>query len=168
MSDTIRLETATEVHLDALMVLLNDVYRLEVGTSGVGFKYEGQERYNSTDQLLELIKNGNMTVALDKDTSEVVGCVYYPLFYDDSGIKRLYFGPLGSKRKGVGKYLIQLAEEKAVKEGCKSIDIRVVNVRSDVLPMYKKNGYVIYGEAPFPEPEVCTREVHFILMRKEL
>lgn len=163
----IKFVPATEEHVQVLFTLLNDVYRIEVGNSGVAFKKDGEERYQSLDQVRELLTNGTLIVAEEEASSKVVGCIFYEIYNDDGG-KRLYFGPLASILKGVGRALIAIAEEKAVQEGCDSVDIRVVSTRSDVLPMYQKNGFVIYGEEPFPEPAVCVRDVNFIMLRKPL
>ncbi len=171
--ESIRFIPAHASHIPALFNLLNNVYRIEVGDSGVGFKKHGEERYSSGEEIQELLSQGEMIVAEDSSNPEnLVGCIFYR-FYDEEdtdGItkKHLYFGPLASIQKGVGKSLIQLVEQKAKEENCHYVDIRVVNVRTDVLPMYEKNGYVQYGEAPFPAPEVCVRNVHFCLLRKSL
>ncbi len=83
-------------------------------------------------------------------------------------IKRLYFGPLASRRRGIGKLLVQYAEAYAKEQGCCSVDIKVINVRHDVLPWYQRQQYVIYNELPYPKPETCTRDVHFLCLRKTI
>ncbi len=163
----IHLQIATEEQTAALFDLINEAYKVENGETGVGFKKEGELRFSNHDEVINFIKSGNMTVAFDKDTSEVVGCIYTLTIFSD-GEERLYFGPLASKRRGVGKILLEEAERIAVARGCKSIEISVINIRTDVLPWYLKNGYVVVGEKPYPKPGICTREVHFLILRKSV
>ena len=151
-----------------LFTLINNAYLVESGNSEGSFKKEGSLRYNTIEEFLPIIEGSDVSVAIDKDTKEIVGCIYAPTFIDDEKVKRLYFGPLASKRRGVGKVLVQLAEKKALEERCASIDIHVINVRTDVLPWYQKNGYVIIGEKPYPRIDMCTRDVFFYVLRKEV
>ena len=171
MTEAVTLTELRDEHMPALFQLLNDVYRIEVGSDGIGFKREGEERYGSIEEVEELRRQGSIVVAEAADGA-VVGAIFYKFFYDaddvDQRSRRLYFGPLASIRKGVGRRLIQLAEETARREQCASVDIRVVNVRTDVLPMYQRNGYSIIREEPFPEPAVCVRDVFFYVLRKPL
>lgn len=168
MSNKISVQLATEEHTQALFELINDAYKVENGDSGVAFKKEGEFRFSDTDEVFGFIKSENMTVAIDEESGEVVGCIYTPTISYEDGLPRLYFGPFASKRRGVGKILLEEAERIAKIRGCVSIDINVINVRTDVLPWYLKNGYVVIGEKPYPKPDSCTRNVHFLMMRKVL
>jgi len=164
--ENIKLNIATADHIDYLFTIINDAYAIENGNSEISFKNDGKLRFNDKSALNELVENGDMTIAFDEVASEYVGCIYAPTFVDKDGIKRLYFGPLASKKRGIGKLLVSIAEQKAKDEGCSSIDIHVINIRSDILPWYQRNGYSIIGEEPYPHPANCSREVHFLVLRK--
>jgi N-acetylglutamate synthase-like GNAT family acetyltransferase len=166
----IRLEVATAEHLDTLFNLINKVYEIENGDSGVAFKKIGNLRFNEPTELLEYIETGNIMMAIDTITSQIIGCIYAPIFIDkETQIKRLFFGPLASIQRGIGTLLVNYAERKAREHRCQSIDINVVNVRTDVLPWYLRQGFVIIKENPFPNwEESCTRDVILYSMRKEL
>lgn len=89
-----------------------------------------------------------------------------------SSQRRLHFGPFAVnpklQGKGIGKVLLNHLYTMAKDQNCASIDIEVVHLRTDILPMYAKLGYEKIGEAPFPVPELTTRDCHFILLRKML
>ena len=67
---------------------------------------------------------------------------------------------------GLGKTLISFLEAHAKKRGAATLDIEVVNHRSDLMGMYKQMGFSECGTAPFVAPERTTRPCHFVLMRR--
>ncbi len=162
----LRLQVAAMEHMEACYEIINNAYKIENGDSGVGFKKEGELRFNDTKEVTEMIESGNMTVAIEIATDRVVGCIYSPTIFYEDGLPRLYFGPFASAKRGVGKILLQEVERIAKERKCVSLDINVINVRTDVFPWYVKNGYEVIGEKPYPKLHACTRDVHFIMMRK--
>ena len=166
-----------EKHLQAAYELINEAYMVECGSTGVAFKLDSARRYDTVDQArpyVQKVENEHeMYVVMDDTTGVMVGCIYVAYLYEaqegqSALIKRLYFGPLASRQRGIGKLLVQYAEELAREQGCVSVDINVINVRSDVIPWYQRLGYQVVDTKPYPRPESCTREVHFLYMRKML
>jgi GNAT superfamily N-acetyltransferase len=84
----------------------------------------------------------------------------------------MYFGPFAvaprCKGQGLGRALLDEVERLSRLRGISEIEIRVVNHRSDLFPMYEKLGYDYCGESPYPKPEILTRPSHFLVMRKKL
>ena len=72
------------------------------------------------------------------------------------------------QRRGVGTSLLKRVEEIGRENSCIAMDISVVNHRSDLFPVYKKLGYEITGEGPFPDAERVSRPCFFYFMRKML
>jgi len=71
------------------------------------------------------------------------------------------------KGRGTGKRLMQSAEEWCRSAGCADVDIRVVNVRTELFPFYAALGYDVLSEQPFadlPTKVPC----HFVVMTKRL
>lgn len=183
---------SVEQHLQAAFELINEAYLIECGDSGIGFKQPHARRYDSVDQALPYVTKEEgqheMFVAMEDSTGRMLGCIYVNFLYEDvpndpvikaddgtthaesstseKRLKRLYFGPLASRQRGIGSALVQYVEDYAKEEGCISIDINVINVRSDVIPWYERRGYVLVTTKPYPRPESCTRPVHFLYMRK--
>jgi len=48
------------------------------------------------------------------------------------------------------------------------MDIKVVNLRTDLFGFYQKRGYVVTGTSPFPTDVETKLPVHFIDMSKQL
>ena len=48
------------------------------------------------------------------------------------------------------------------------MDIHIVNLRTELLPYYKKLGYVESGHLPFSDPSLASRPCHFVVMTKLL
>ena len=107
------------------------------------------------------------TFLLSEADGEIDGCVYV-----EPNRNRGYLGLLsvdpGLQQKGLGSVLLNAAEDYCRKLGCDFMDIKVVNLRTDLPGFYKKRGYVETGTSPFP-PEVETKlPCHFIDMTKRL
>ena len=86
--------------------------------------------------------------------------------------KVIHFGPLAvnpvCQGKGVGRKLIDFVEEKGRREGFRAVKIHVMNVRSDLIPMYEKMNYVRVGREEYPYPERLSRYCFFHLYEKNL
>jgi hypothetical protein len=60
------------------------------------------------------------------------------------------------------------AEDHCRAAGCRFMDLRVVNVRTDLPPYYQKLGYVETGDMPFPEEVRTIIPCHLLIMSKPL
>ena len=52
-------------------------------------------------------------------------------------------------------------------DGCATVGVRVVNVREELPPFYRRLGYRETGTIPFTDPRV-RQPCHFIEMKKAL
>ncbi len=160
---------ATPADAAELFDLINEAYEVETGDSGVAFK-NTLRLIDREKELDPLIESGRFLLARN-ESGQLLGCLYYKP-ESDSGVVRVHFGPLATapaaKGQGLAKRLIAAMEAIAREMGAISLDLEVVHVRSDIIPMYEKWGFRQWGTGPFPAPERCTRDVHFILMRRDL
>ena len=71
---------------------------------------------------------------------------------------------------GLGRALIEAAEHYCSNLGCTMMDLEVVNLREELPPLYRRFGYEISGEAPWPDDanEDLKVPAHFIVMSKQL
>lgn len=155
---------AVETDLDDLVTVINDAYLVERGDSGVAFK-AADRIVDGEKQLLPAIRDGRVWCAILD--GKIVGCIVATQHDDVMSI-----GPFAVLRaaqgKRIGRVLMDKVSQIALDSGCHFLELDVVNVRTDLLPMYEKMGFVITEERPFPDGVYTTRPVHFIVMRKLL
>ena len=151
------LRTATAADAAVVAALINAAFKVE------RFFVEG-DRTNE-DEVHTYMTKG--TFLLAEQDGAPVGCVYV----EERG-DRGYFGLLAvhpaRHGKGLGRSLIQAAEERFRRAGSRAVDIQVVDLRIELAPFYRRLGYVETGTAPFPAEGRATRPCHFIRMSKPL
>lgn len=112
-----------------------------------------------------LMERGGFLVA--EADGAMVGCVYL----EPNG-ERAYLGLLSvdpSRQKlGLGRRLMEEAENQARSDGCKFVDLKIVNVRTELPRFYHNMGYEETGTQAFPEEVSTSMPCHFILMSKSV
>jgi N-acetylglutamate synthase-like GNAT family acetyltransferase len=115
--------------------------------------------------IRDLMKKGKFLLA--ENASSLVGCVYMELRGD-----RGYFGMLSidpsRQGMGVGHQLVDAAEKYFRDAGCKFVDLKIVNVRTELQDLYHRWGYSDAGTDPYDDPTPTKIPVHFIMMSKTL
>src|SRR5262249_15002811 len=85
--------------------------------------------------------------------------------------ERGYFGMLSvdpaRQKEGLGRRLVEIAEQRCRDAGCRIMELHAVNLRPELLPYYRRLGYVESGTAPFTS-ERLKQPAHFIIMEKPL
>lgn len=98
---------------------------------------------------------------------EMVGCVYV----EPRG-ERAYLGLLsvepGHQQRGVGVRLMRASEDFCIAAGCRFMDIKIVNLRTELPSYYRKLGYSETGSSAFPAEVETKIPCHFIDMSKPL
>jgi GNAT superfamily N-acetyltransferase len=126
--------------------------------------FKSEDRTNAA-QVQELLSKG-IFLLLD-DGARLLGCVYL----EPRG-ERVYLGMLSVEQdaqgRGVGRRMMQEAEEFARRAGHVAIDLRIVHVREELPPYYRKLGYVESGTEPAPDFPGVKIPIHFVLMSKSL
>ena len=139
-----------------LVRLINAAYEVE------RFFVTGDRTDAETVQ--RMMATGSFVVTRDEDG--ISGCVYVEL----RGL-RGYFGMLSvhpsRQGSGLGRRLVELAEQLVRDCGGAAMDIRVVNLRTELPPFYRKLGYAETGIEPATEPR-ALQPFHFIVMSKPL
>jgi predicted N-acetyltransferase YhbS len=151
---------ASEADFDAVMQLINAAFVVERF-------FKAEDRVNAP-MLQEYFRKGIFLVSEGEDEGGLSGCV----FVERKG-QRAYLGLLSvdpsRQKSGIGRRLTAAAEEFARESGAHFMDITVVNLRTELPPLYEKLGYRVTGTAPFPDAQMpITQPCHFICMSKEL
>jgi GNAT superfamily N-acetyltransferase len=141
----------------ALVRLINTAYEVE------RFFVAG-DRTNA-DEIGRLLTEGTFTVTV-KASDILIGCGYVELHGN-----RAYFGMLAVQPdlqgQGIGRAVIAAIEAEARAAGAGHMDIKVVNLREDLLRFYARIGYVETGTDPYVHRPVL-RPCHFVRMTKPL
>jgi GNAT superfamily N-acetyltransferase len=119
-------------------------------------------------ELLERMQKGEFFLGLDV-SGELVASVYVEL----RG-KRGYFGMLAvdpqRQGNGLGRKMVEAAEEYCRRRGCTAMDLTVLSLRPELPPVYHKLGYAESGVEEFrpSRPLKPGVECHCIVMSKKL
>ena len=116
--------------------------------------------------VLERLDRGTFLVETD-EAGAIVACVFVEIQPNGRG----YFGLLSvnpdHQGTGLGRRLVEAAEEHCRAAGCRQVDLRVVNLRTELPPFYRKLGYLETGTEPYSDAD-ATQPCHFIVMSKEM
>ena len=151
--------TASEADLDAVLTLVNSAFQVERF-------FKNRDRLDAED-LAHHFKEG--TFLLAEEEGKLAGCVYVTRHGD-----RAYFGLLSvdpsHQKNGIGRRLVSAAEEFARETGARFMDLKLINLRTELPGIYEKMGYHISGTEPYPaeRSHMLTQPVHFLCMSKEL
>ena len=117
------------------------------------------------ESVRELMAKGQFLLAEDKGT--FAGCVYL-----ERRGERTYLGLLSVDPErqggGIGSRLMNVAEERCARAGCRFMDLRIVNLRTENHALYLRRGYAETGTEPFPAELETKLPCHFVNMSKRL
>ena len=148
---------ATAADVPELVRVINAAYEVE--------KFFVSGDRTDIETINRLMTKGAFLVARDT-AGTVTGCMYVELRGE-----RCYFGMLSvdpaRQGTGLGRWLVDASEQYAREHGCRFMDIRVVNLRTELPPFYRRLGYEESGTEPVDDPR-ALQPFHFILMSKSL
>jgi GNAT superfamily N-acetyltransferase len=153
----LKIRHAEDADIAALCALINTAFRVEEAF------IEG-DRVNP-DGVRTYMQKGKFLLA--EDAAGLAGCVYVELRGD-----RGYLGLLGvdppRQGTGLGRKLMDAAENYFREVGCRAVDLRIVSARTPLPPFYRHLGYLETGTAPFAPDVPLKTPCHYILMSKAL
>jgi GNAT superfamily N-acetyltransferase len=157
MSNTITIRTAAADDVPQIVTLLNAAFAME-------WDFINRDR-TSAPEIARSMTAGSFFV-VDGEDGALAACMYLEQRGD-----RLYLGMLavkpGQQGRGVGRQMMAAAERHAAALGCGTIDIRIVNRRTELPPFYRSLGFVDAGTEPLEDP-LLTKPAHFIRMTKKV
>ena len=113
----------------------------------------------------EYMKKGKFLVA--EDAVGLAGCVYLEMRGE-----RGYLGLLGvapaRQGTGLGRKLMDAAENYFCEAGCPAVDLRIISLRAPLPAFYEHMGYRQTGTAPFAPDVPVKVPCHYIIMSKQL
>jgi ribosomal protein S18 acetylase RimI-like enzyme len=161
-----------------LVSLLNSAYRGDASKKGWTTEadmVDGELRTDEKDihRLMQLDGTVFLKYTNEENRSDsyrIEACVF--LQKRDS---KIYLGMLSVdpslQANGIGKLIMQAAEEYALQQGCPAIFMRVISIRHELIAWYQRKGYHLTGEhQPFENSRFGTATVSFdfVVLQKEL
>ncbi len=164
--EDLRFRVAVEADLARLVELINAAFVVESFIEGT-----------RTDavRLAEQMKKGTILLAGRSD-GEFVACVYLEKRDTDKPDmgQRGYLGMLAVapawQGRSLSRRMMREAEAWLKRQGCVGVDITVLSLRPELLPIYRRFGFVETGTLPF-KPDQKLKDgfaCHCIVMSKEL
>jgi N-acetylglutamate synthase-like GNAT family acetyltransferase len=152
-----RLRTADASDAEAIARLINAAFQVE--------RFFLEADRIDIEEVRTRLATGQFILAEANDA--LAGCVYV-----EPAAERAYLGLLSVdpalQRSGIGRLLVDAAEDHCRAAGCHFMDLRIVNLRTELPPFYRKLGYAENGTAPFPENARPKLPCHFLIMSKRL
>lgn len=157
----------------ALNQLVNSAYRGDTSRQGWTTEADLLDGTRIDEAALrELIEKPDTVILTYREAGKLLGCVELRL---QEG--KLYLGMLSVKPdiqgKGVGKKLMQAAEDYAAQQNLNTIMMTVISVRKELIDWYIRHGYQLTGERkPFVVPDarwgIPKKELEFVVLEKKL
>jgi len=155
VENAVRLAQASDI--PQIVALINRAFAVE-------YFFKSGDRTNP-EQVRDMMAAGIFLLLEDGD--QLAACVWVKITGE-----RGYIGTLSvdhaRQRSGLGRRMMQQAEDYCRSAGCKVLDIRIVNLRTELPPIYHKFGFVATGTQSAEMIKNATRPIHFINMSKRL
>lgn len=167
MANELMIREATIEDVPELVQLVNEAYAIEDFLEGTR---------TDTERMQGDLLKGKILVARSNEAGPLLACVFLTMrrARSENEQRRGYLGMLAVAREaqgmGLARHMFMRAEDELREMGCKSVEISVLSLRSELLPMYAKLGFEVTGTEPFGfhralKPGV---ECHTILLAKSL
>ena len=152
-----RFRMASPRDVPALARLINSAFRVEQPfIEGDRIDPDGVRTY---------MEKGNFLLA--EDSAALAGCVFAELRGNHGYLGLLGVDPL-RQGTGLGRQLMDAAEDFFRQAGCVAVDLRVISARTPLPAFYRHLGYRETGTAPFAPDVPLKVPCHYILMSKIL
>ena len=154
----LEIRLATTADEASIISVTNAAFAIETFLEGTRTDEEG---------LTAMMRKGIFLVA--EEDGQLVASVYIEI----RGL-RGYFGMLAvhptKQGKGLGRVMVDAAEDHCRQQGCNAMDITVLSLRPELPPLYRKLGYVETGSEELhpSRPLKNGIECHCIVMSKTL
>jgi len=155
---TLQVRMATAADMAAMISLVNTAFEVESFLEGTRTDAQRMSEMMQKGQFLVGAQDGNM-----------VASVYVEVRGDRAYLGMLAVDP-SRQGSGVGRLMGDAVEAYCREQGCKYLDLTVLSLRSELLPFYRKLGFVETGTEEFHPPFGIKDglECHKIVMTKPL
>ena len=119
-------------------------------------------------RLAAMMEKGKMLIAED-EAGTLLGTVYFELRGHRGYLGMLAVDP-AQQGRGLARRLVEAAEDRFREAGCDEVEIIVLNMRPELLPIYERFGFVQTGTTQFTPSRTLKPgvECYGIIMIKNL
>lgn len=117
-------------------------------------------------EIVRLFDTPRSAFLVVDDGDQLVACAYLEPRSPTVGYIGLLAVDPAQQGRGLGGLLMTAAERRLAAAGCELVEISVVDIRTELFPIYERRGYRAGRTAPFPRPS--TRPCHLVFMSKPL
>jgi ribosomal protein S18 acetylase RimI-like enzyme len=155
----LHIRLATSADRPRLIPLINSAFSIETFLEGTR---------TDDERLAAMMQKGEILVAEDS-SGQILASIYA-----ETRSNRGYLGMLAvdpaHQRSGLGKQMLSAAENHFRASGCEAIDITVLSLRPELLPIYRRLGFIDSGTEEFQMSRATTdgQHCHCIKMSKPL
>jgi ribosomal protein S18 acetylase RimI-like enzyme len=155
----IRFRNAVDADRPRLIALINSAFSVETFLEGTR---------TDEERLTAMMAKGNILLAEDGN-GQLLASVYMERRGDRGYLGMLAVTP-ARQGEGLGRKMVEAAEDRFREQGCEGVDITVLSLRPELWPIYRRFGYVETGTEEFrpSRPFRPGIECHCIAMSKPL
>ena len=155
----LHIRLATPSDRQRLIPVINAAFAIETFLEGTR---------TDDERLAAMMQKGEILLA-ENSSGQILACIY-----SETHGTRGYLGMLAvdpaHQRYGLGKQMLAASEDHFRAKGCEAIDITVLSLRPELLPIYKRLGFIETGTEEFLMSRDFKdgQECHCITMSKPL
>lgn len=155
----LNIRSATASDRKRLIPLINAAFSVETFLQGPRIDEQ---------RLSAAMEKGTILLAEDNE-GRLLASVYTELRGSHGYAGMLAVDP-ALQRLGLGRRMMEAAEDQFRRQGCEALEITVLSLRHELLPIYSRFGFVETGteEFVYPHPIKDGMECHCIVMSKPL
>ena len=159
ISSALQIRLATAADRPRLIPLINAAFAIETFLDGTR---------TDDDRLAAVMQRADILLAEDS-SGQILASIYAEIRGTRGYLGMLAVDP-AHQRSGLGKQMLAAAEDHFRARGCQAIDITVLSLRPELLPIYKRLGFVETGTEEFHIPRTLKdgQHCHCIKMSKPL
>ena len=168
MTDTLAITPATPADIPALKSLLEAAYRGDSARAGWNHEADILDDERVTrEELGALVADPAVTILTARSGADLIGCVAVTTKDPALGYLGMLCVAPDLQSAGLGRRLLDAAEEHACSLGIAAMEMTVIDTRASLIAWYERRGYVRTGEAR-PFPVLRDPPVTFVVLEKRL
>jgi ribosomal protein S18 acetylase RimI-like enzyme len=173
MSENLHFLIAGDADIPELVSLVNSAYRGDTSKKGWTTEADLLDGIRTDEEALGKMihQPDSVILKITNNQNDMVGCVNLQKQKDKMYLGMLTVSPY-IQSQGIGKEIVNVAEEYAKQQGCSSVVMTVITVRYELIKWYERRGYHQTPEKrPFPKDPrfgIPKQPLEFVVMEKRL